>query len=121
AYKIWAEKIQPIPIDESKRPVVVSISELTNGDTNVSADIKTITANFSMPLSGGNSYSVYAENESDIPQVKGVKFTNNNQSFVMEVSLERDKEYHFVYTGEGFVSADGIGIKDYEVKFKTER
>ena len=49
AYDTWADKIQQM---EDKRPKVVSINEFTNGSTTVSSDIKTITINFNMPLSG---------------------------------------------------------------------
>jgi len=117
AYKIWSGKIQNI---EEKRPEVVSISEFTNGSMSVSPGIKTITINFNMPLSG-KGYSVYLGNKGQnaFPKVEEINYTNNNQSIVMGVNLEKGKEYQFVLTGKNFTSVDGIGIKDYEVNFKT--
>ena len=119
AYKIWSEKIQSI---EDKRPEVISISEFTNGSMNVSPDIKTITINFDMPLSD-NGYSVYlgTKGQNAFPKVEGINYVNNNQSVIMRVSLEKDKEYQFVLVGKNFTSVDGIGIKDYEVNFKTDK
>jgi hypothetical protein len=125
AYKIWAKEIsQEAKKQDKKRPVVVSISEFKNGDTNVSADIKTITVNFSKPLSGkGHSIWIGAKGMEAFPKVVGkkVRYDNNNQSVVMEVSLEKNKEYQLVFVGDNYTSAEGIGIKDYEVNFKTAK
>ena len=115
AYKSWSGKVPNL-----ERPKVISISEFTNGSMNVSADTKTITVNFSMPLSD-KGYSVYIGNKGRdaFPKVEKINYANNNQSVVMHVSLEKDKEYQFVLVGKNFTSVDGIGIEDYEVNFKT--
>ena len=114
-YKILAEKIK-------KRPEVVSISEFTNGSTNVNSELKTITINFSMPLLG-KGYSIYPfrKGMDAFPKVDEIKYANNNQSVIMEVSLERDKEYEFLLIGDKFTSEDGVGIKMFVVNFKTEK
>jgi len=114
-YKIWAGKIE-------RRPEVVSISEFTNGSLSVSSELKTITINFNMPLSG-KGYSIYPfrKGMDAFPKIDGMKYANNNQSVIMEVSLERDKEYEFLIIGEHFTSVEGVGIKAFDVNFKTEK
>ena len=106
AYEIWADKIQQM---NNKRPKVASIDEFTNGSTTVCSDIKTITINFNMPLSG-KGYSVYLgkKGENAFPKIEKINYVNNNKSVIMEVSLEKDKEYQFL-------------LDDYEINFKTEK
>ena len=115
SHKIWAEKIK-------KRPEVVPIDEFTNGSTNVSSELKTITINFDMPLLG-KGYSIYPfrKGMDAFPKVDGIKYANDNQSVIMEVNLEKDKEYEFLLIGTNFTSVDGIGIKMFVVNFKTEK
>ena len=118
AYDSWVNKIQQV---ENNRPKVVSIVEFTNGSTAVSFDIKTITINFNMPLSG-QGYSVnYGKRGQDaFPKLEKINYANNNKSVIMEVTLEKNKEYQFLLVGKNFKSVEGIGIEDYEVNFKTE-
>ena len=119
AYDVWSDKIQQM---EDKIPKVVSIDEFANGGTNVSSDIKSITINFNMPLSG-KGYSIYygKKGQDAFPEIGKINYVNNNQSVVMEVSLEKDKEYQFILVGKNFTSVDGIGMENYEVNFKTEK
>lgn len=37
----------------------------------------------------------------------------------MEVQLTPNQEYQFVLTGQDFKTPEGIGLKTYEVNFKT--
>jgi len=119
SYKIWVDYVQGI---EEKRPVVVSINEFANGNMNVNPETKTITFNFSVPLSG-KGYSVNYGNKGQgaFPKVEGINYANENKSVIMQVNLERDKEYQFILVGRNFTSIEGIGIKDYEVNFKTDK
>ena len=119
AHKIWADNIQSMA---DKRPKVISIDEFENGSQNVNSDIKTITINFNMPLSG-NGHSVYPfmRGMDAFPYISESKYANNNQSVVLEVSLEKGKEYQFILVGENYTSVDGDVMKMYEVNFKTEK
>ena len=107
---------------DAKRPNVVSIEEFENGDTNVAANIKTITINFDRKLSG-NGYSIFLgkKGQPAYPKVNHVRFINENKSVVMEVQLDADKEYQFLLTGKSFKTSDGFALKTYEINFKTKK
>ncbi len=103
------------PLDDSKTPVAVSIDEFTNGDTHVSAALKTITVSFSSPLSvvhGSKGKKAY-------PKVNNMRYANSKRSVVLEVSLEADTEYELHLVGEYFTSVGGIGVKEYALNFRT--
>ncbi len=119
AYKIWAENIQTM---DDKRPKAISISEFDNGSQSVNADIKIITVNFNMPLSGkGHSIYPFQKGMDAFPKIEAVNYASDNRSVRIEVNLEKSKEYQFVLVGENYTSTDGIGMKMYEVNFKTEK
>lgn len=117
AYEVFAKNVQQF---DSKRPRIVSIKEFTNGDTEVNASTKTITMNFDKPLSG-KEFSVFFEKKGKeaFPVTENITYGNNNQSIIMMVKLEKEKEYQFIMKREKFTSVDGVGMKDYEVNFKT--
>jgi hypothetical protein len=117
AYKTFAEKISQF---DAQKPKVESITEFANNDTNVSSQVKTITINFDRPLAG-KGFSVNYGNKGKLafPQLDSIYYTNDNKSVVMEVQLIPDKEYQFVLIGKNFKTAQGIGLKTYEVNFKT--
>jgi hypothetical protein len=53
------------------------------------------------------------------PKVDKIYYTNDNKSVVMEVPLMPNQEYQFILTGKNFKTPEGIGLKTYEVNFKT--
>ena len=118
-YKSFEDKISQF---DAQRPKVESITEFTNNGTSVSSQIKTITINFDRALSG-KSYSVYygKKGQQAFPKFDNGYFINENKSFVMEVKLEPNKEYQFILTDKYFKTAEGIGLKTYEVNFKTTK
>jgi hypothetical protein len=117
AYITFAEKISQY---DAQRPRVESITEFANNDTSVSPQIKTITINFDRPLAGkGYSINYGSKGKPAFPQTGNISYTNDNKSVVMEVQLIPDKEYQFVLTGKNFKTALGIGLKTYEVNFRT--
>jgi hypothetical protein len=119
AYKIFTEKISQF---DTQRPKVESITEFENNDANVSSQIKTITINFDRALSGkGFSVNYGSKGKSAIPKLDNINYTNDNKSVVMAVQLMPDKEYQFVLTGKNFKTPEGIGLKTYEVNFKTTK
>jgi len=117
AYDGYADAVVQI---ESGRPRIVSIGEFANDDTNVNADLKTITVNFDRPLSG-QGYSIYlgSKGAEAFPKMGNISYADGNRAVVMEVQLEKGREYQFIMKGTAFISEEGIGIKDYEVNFKT--
>jgi hypothetical protein len=116
AYKTMAIKVDAL------RPKVESITEFANNDTSVNPQITTITINFDKPLAG-EDYSVNYGNKgkSAFPKLGKINYTNDKKSVVMGVQLMPDKEYQFVLSGKNFISVQGIGLKTYEVNFKTTK
>lgn len=117
AYKGYADKA---PLIDEKRPKVVSINEFTNGDTNVSSSIQKITINFDKPLLG-KGYSIFYGNKGQdaFPKFGDMTYSEDKKTLLMEVNLEKGKEYQFVLTGRSFKTEEGIGMKNYEISFKT--
>jgi hypothetical protein len=118
AYDRYADFVEKY---EENTPHVISINEFTNGDTDVSAEIKTITINFDKPLAG-KGYSIFLGNKGKdaFPKMSKITYSDDKKSVIMEVTLEKEKEYQFIMKGWNFKTADGIGIKDYEINFRTK-
>jgi hypothetical protein len=107
---------------DEKRPKITSINEFVNRDMNVSALTKKITINFDMPLLD-DDYSIHYGNkgQESFPKFEKITYSDDKKSVIIEVELEKGKEYQFVLVGDGFRSPEGIGIKDYEVNFSTAK
>ena len=117
-YKSFAENINQL---DAQRPKVESITEFADKDTNVSPQLKTITINFSRALAGkGYSVNYGNKGKSAFPKIDNIKYTNDNKSVVMAVQLMPENEYQFILTGKNFKTPEGIGLKAYEVNFKTK-
>lgn len=118
AYQRFADFVEQTEI---KAPAVASIKEFVNGDMAVDAGIGTITINYDKPLTGGNNFSVFygSKGQGAFPRVQKIYYANDNKSVVMEVVLEKGKEYQFVMKGDAFRSPEGFRAKDYQVDFKT--
>ena len=122
AYSIYANNMDKYLEDiNNERPKVVSINEIANGDANVDVTLKTITVNFDKPLLG-RGYSInYGDKGKDaFPKIEKVVYANDNKTLILTLNLENNKEYQLVLTGRAFQSANGIGIDDYEINFKTK-
>ena len=105
---------------DAKRPKVVSISEFSNKDKNVSSLLKNITINFDKPLLGeGISINPGKQNEPS-PKFKDYKYSEDKKSIILEWELEKNIEYAFVLIGLQIKSEEGVPINDYEISFKTE-
>lgn len=117
AYRSYPEMIRKM---EESRPKVVSIKEFNNGDTNISSALNKITINFDIPLLA-KGYSIYygSKGQNVYPKFGKIVYSEDKKSVILEVELEKNKEYQFVLGGKEFKSPEGMGIKDYEVSFKT--
>lgn len=105
---------------DAKRPKVVSISEFSNKDRNVSSLLKNVTINFDKPLLGeGISINPGKQNKS-YPKFEDYKYSEDKKSIILEWELEKNKEYDFVLIGLQIKSEEEVPINDYEISFKTE-
>lgn len=69
----------------------------------------------------GLNYAKQGKAYYPVKKVRG--FENNNQTLVIEIELQPDKEYEFLLNQDEFRSKDGYPLKktDYAVlKFKTK-
>jgi hypothetical protein len=123
AYTVYASNIDKYAQQiEDEKPEVVSINEFKNGDTHVDASIQTITVNFNKPLSG-IGYSIFYGDKGieAFPKFGNITYSEDKKSVILMVQLESDKEYQFILTGKSFKSEDGVGIKSYEINFRTKK
>jgi len=119
AYSNYANVISQF---NDKRPKVVSITEFKNNDNNVDPEIKTITVNFDRELLGkGYSINYGDKGEEKFPEFGKITYSIDNKSVIMEVKLQRGKEYQFVLSGSSFKSKDKTPLKDHEINFKTKK
>lgn len=119
AYKTFEDKISQV---DAQRPKVESITEFANNNTVVSSQMKIITINIDRALSGKGYSVIYGrKGQQAFPKIDNIHYTNDNKSVVMEVQLMPNQEYQFILTGKDFKTPEGIGLKTYEVNFKTTK
>lgn len=117
AYSTYANSIVQY---DSIRPKVQSIREFPNFSSNVSPLLKTITIQFDQPLAGpGYSINYGSLGKSCFPQMDSIRYTDSRKAIVLDVRLQPKTTYQFILTGKNFKSEKGLGLKTYEVGFKT--
>lgn len=122
AFDNYAENIKVLEnrYDE-KRPKVLSISEFTNNDQNVSSEIKTITINLDKPLLGSGISVLFGKlGKEAYPKITETKYSEDKKTVIVNVELEKDKEYQFKLSGKHFRSTEGVPMKEYEIIFRTK-
>lgn len=122
AFNTYAENIKVFEnrYDE-RRPKVLSISEFKNNDQSVSSEIKTITINFDRPLLGRGFSILYGSLGKDAsPKITETKYSGDKKTVIVNVELEKDKEYQFKLSGKHFRSTEGVPMKEYEIIFRTK-
>lgn len=121
AYDSYAGKINIYTKNfEEKRPKIVSINGLENGEQNVNHSLNKITINFDKPLLGKGHSINDGEDEAAFPDFKNITYSEDKKSITIEWELKPNTNYEFVLTGLSFRSVEGISINDYTVKFKTK-
>ena len=105
---------------DEMRPKIVSIDEFVNGHKTINSNTKSITINFDRPLMGrGYSFNNSRLGKDAFPKIRGVNYTNENRTVVVEVELQPAKEYGMTLLGFSFCTPEGDGMKPYELTFKT--
>ncbi|MDW3651302.1 MAG: hypothetical protein R8P61_29765 [Bacteroidia bacterium] len=105
---------------ESRRPTVTKLINFENGSQEVDPNISEIRIAFSHEMQPGYYSTGYGEKGRDyLPQIEGVRFTEDNKGAIYEVKLEAGKEYQFM-VGMGFRLANGVQLKPYEISFRTK-
>jgi len=124
--KFFKEKINKAKLIKEyneKLPYITGMIPFKNDSKTVDANLKELRITFSKEMEPGNYSMNYSEKGKDyFPITKVIGFENNNQTFVMTVNLQPNKEYEFVITNRSFKSKDGYPLKEkeYLVKFKTK-
>jgi hypothetical protein len=122
AYMGYAKNIDTYKQDfDKKRPKVITISEFSNGDRQVSPTLKKVTISFDQPLTGeGYSFNYGEKGQAAFPAIENVTYSEDKKSIFIEWNLESHKEYQLVLTGVSFKNSKDVAINDYPISFKTE-
>ncbi len=106
---------------DSKMPKVSHISPDINGKTDVDPSIKEMIVYFNKPLTGKRmSINWGSLGKQGVPISSRPFFMDNNNAIKLELKMEANKEYEFIFTGNGFESVDGYPLQEYTIKFKTK-
>ena len=106
---------------EARRPKVVSLEPFRNGALSVPVSTTQLTIHFDRPLTGdGYSVNYGSKGEKAFPKVRGINYSDDKRSVLIDLELKPGKEYQMVLTGLAFVAEGGLGMEDYEVTFRTE-
>ena len=77
---------------------------------------------FDRPLTGeGYSINYGSKGERAFPKIRGIDYSDDNQSVIIDLELKPGKEYQMVLTGLAFVAEGGLGMNDYEITFETKK
>jgi len=102
---------------DAKRPKVVSISP-ANGAQEVDPAVTKFVVKFDRALNGG--YSLCFTTRDLYPKFGKPAFDETHTTVSMDVQLEPNRDYEFrMNCSPGFVSADGIAMKEMVVKWHT--
>ena len=105
---------------ESRRPTVTKLLSFENGNQEVDPNTTEIAVTFSHEMLPGYYSTGFGEKGRDyLPEITGVRFTEDNKGAIYEVKLEPGKEYQFM-VGMGFRLPNGVQLKPYEISFRTK-
>ncbi|RZK93190.1 MAG: hypothetical protein EOO98_00395 [Pedobacter sp.] len=119
-FKEGFNKVESLKTYESKKPVVSSLSGITNGDKNVDATLTEMTIHFSKPMIKNRmSINLGEGGEANFPIKKSLGFAEDGKSIKFQLELKPKHTYNFVITGRGFRSTDGYPLAELPVSFTT--
>jgi hypothetical protein len=49
-----------------------------------------------------------------------IKYSEDKKTVILNVELEKDKEYQFILSGRSFKSNEKIPMREYEINFRTQ-
>ena len=122
AYEGYTQKIDTWKEEmEQDQPKVVGIREFENNSEDVNPKLQTITIDFDRPLAGeGYSFNYGPLGKEGVPKIKGVEYTDNNKSVIIQVQLEANSNYQLLLTGKAFKSSSGVSTDDFMIEFRTK-
>jgi hypothetical protein len=114
------DKAASIKAYEAKQPVLMKMEPFENGSTSVDTSVKELVLIFSKPMYKGYSIN-YSDKGKDYSPISGISgYSEDKNRFILNLSLQPNKEYEFVVTNSSFKSTDGYPLlKSYTIKFKT--
>jgi len=123
AYVKYANTIeQYIAQIDDRRPKVISIDGLQINDQEINKSVRQITIHFDRPLLGkGNSINYSADKTVVFPEIQKISYSPDNTSITIDWALKPNTNYGLVLTGRAYRAPNGLGMKDYEIKFKTKQ
>ncbi len=108
---------------EKSRPKIIKIEPFTNGQQDISSDIKTVTLFFSEPMSKNSSdFDIGPLGDKNVMWLqKRIGFSENGLSFSFEIKpLESGKQYQLLVT-DAFLNKSGVPLKPYLIDVKTSK
>jgi hypothetical protein len=111
---------------DAMRPKVASIS-IENGSENVDPALTEIMVRFDQPMQKTSPILLHdvrpvRGGRDRFPEIVSQAFESNGTTYRMGIRLKPDQAYEFVLnrpSGGDFVSADGVPLAPYHIKFKT--
>ncbi len=122
-YKNGFDKEKLIEAYSQKQPSLMRTEPFENGEKDVDPSLSEFRIVFSKEMNPSNYSFNYGEKGKEAyPIKKVIGFENNNQTVMLGIDLEPDKEYEFIINCEGFSSKDGFPAKggEYLIRFKTD-
>ena len=103
---------------EARRPRIV-MTVPTTGATDVSPQLDSLVVRFDRPMGSGYSVDFGPGGRSAYPEVLRAGFDSTRTIFTMHVRLLPNHDYHLVFVGRGFRSADGVPLGRVDLHFRT--
>jgi len=103
-----------------KRPEYHVHTSIANGDENVSPDTKSIVVIFDCDMDASYGCSYGKKGKKTFPNIKSIKWSNNQKELILNVELEANKQYSISFPYQWFYNKEGYPGKGiYYLDFKT--
>jgi hypothetical protein len=105
---------------DARRPTIVAMAP-ENGARDVDPSLTKVTIKFDRPLRGGLSFCFTADKDL-YPKFGKMAYDTTRTTLNAEVQFEPSRDYEFrMNCAPGFVSEEGIAMKDLLVKWHTRK